>query len=306
MVIKTEMLRYFVAVAQSGNLADAAERVGRTPSAVSMMLKHFEAHLGRPLFESERKSKLTALGTFVLAEARRELEHFDRTVASIESYARADTGLVRVAAIPSVATSILPEAISRFLAAHGDVKVHVRDMESGFVLRELEAERADLGYGSLLSPVAGLVGEVLFSDRFGAVCAADHPLRDCPLPLSWEDLGAFRFITNGVCSQIETPEFREILARSQLSVLSTTANLSVVRAGAGITIFPEFVLKDIDEGLCFLPLADAGLKRQVHRIIRAHASLSPAAQSFHAVVEEVVAEMNVGMPHEAGEGTDSF
>ena len=56
------MLRCFATVARSGNLADAGDKLGRTPSAVSMMLKQFEEHLGAPLFESERKSKLTALG----------------------------------------------------------------------------------------------------------------------------------------------------------------------------------------------------------------------------------------------------
>ena len=48
------------------------------PSAVSMMLKQLEDHLGAPLFESERKSKLSALGLFTLDEASRELDHFER------------------------------------------------------------------------------------------------------------------------------------------------------------------------------------------------------------------------------------
>ena len=82
MAIKIEMLRCFAAVARSGNLADAAETLGRTPSAVSMMLKQFEEHLGAPLFESERKSRLSALGRFALDEAMRELDHFERTIAS--------------------------------------------------------------------------------------------------------------------------------------------------------------------------------------------------------------------------------
>ncbi|MEL6121714.1 MAG: LysR family transcriptional regulator, partial [Pseudomonadota bacterium] len=42
MAIKIEMLRCFRAVADSGSLADAAEILGRTPSAISMMLRQFE------------------------------------------------------------------------------------------------------------------------------------------------------------------------------------------------------------------------------------------------------------------------
>ncbi|WP_254703064.1 LysR family transcriptional regulator [Roseovarius sp. THAF8] len=53
------MLRCFLTVAERGNLADAAEALGRTPSAVSMMLRQFEDHIGAPLFEAGRKSRLT-------------------------------------------------------------------------------------------------------------------------------------------------------------------------------------------------------------------------------------------------------
>jgi DNA-binding transcriptional LysR family regulator len=66
------MLRNFVAVAALGNLNDAADRLGRAPSAVSMSLKQLEEHLGAPLFASDRKNRLTALGRFTLAEGSRE------------------------------------------------------------------------------------------------------------------------------------------------------------------------------------------------------------------------------------------
>ena len=47
MAIKIEMLRCFCTVAQTGNLTEAADRLGRTQSAVSMTLKQFESHLGK-------------------------------------------------------------------------------------------------------------------------------------------------------------------------------------------------------------------------------------------------------------------
>ena len=85
-MIKTEMLRVFVEVARAGNLVTAAEALGRAPSAVSMTLKQLEAHLGQPLFESERKSRLTALGAYAFEMANRELTHFDRTIAALTGF----------------------------------------------------------------------------------------------------------------------------------------------------------------------------------------------------------------------------
>ncbi|HDZ72252.1 MAG TPA: LysR family transcriptional regulator [Aurantimonas coralicida] len=69
------MSRCFTPVARSGSLAAAAETLGRTPSAASMMLKQFGDNLRSPLFETERKSKLTVLDNFALGEAIREMDH---------------------------------------------------------------------------------------------------------------------------------------------------------------------------------------------------------------------------------------
>ena len=56
MAIKTDMLRYFVSVAEAGNLASAAKTLQRSPAAVSMMLKQLEEELGAPLFQTDRKN----------------------------------------------------------------------------------------------------------------------------------------------------------------------------------------------------------------------------------------------------------
>ena len=64
------MLCCFGAVAQTGNLADAAIRLGRTQSALSMTLKQLGEHLGQPLFEGERKNRLFPLGDEVFRLAQ--------------------------------------------------------------------------------------------------------------------------------------------------------------------------------------------------------------------------------------------
>ena len=104
MAIKIEMLKCFAAVAQHGSLSDAADALGRTPSAVSMMLKQFEDHIGAPLFETARKSRLTPLGAMILEEARRGIRQFDNTASVIEGLGRSEFGFLRLAVTPSIAT----------------------------------------------------------------------------------------------------------------------------------------------------------------------------------------------------------
>lgn len=285
------MLRCFATVARSGNLADAADRLGRTPSAVSMMLKQLEAHLGAPLFEPGRKSKLTALGDFAFVQAQRELENFERTVTSIESFARAGAGLVRVAAVPSVATAILPLALRRFARDHPGVRVEIRDMDSVAVLRQLERERAELGFATVADAVNGIHRQPLLTDAFGVVCRVDHPLARDETPIAWPALAAYRFIANGVCGLIRDPTFQRIFASTPLMIYNTTSVLAAVRADVGITVLPRLVTAGNEEELCFLPVADAMARRRVDALSGAHASLSPAAERFHETVSGVAREV---------------
>ncbi len=291
MPIKLEMLRCYVTVARSGNLVDAANILGRTPSAVSMMLKQFEDQLGSPLFESGRKSRLTALGRFTLDEARREVEHFDHSVAMITSYAHANAGLVRVATVPSIAGSFLPKVMQLFLRDHPDVTIDIRDMDSAGVHRELEKERIDIGIATGAGAGAVVQREPLFSDAFGIVCPMDHPLTRAKHPLSWEALKDIPFITNGLCEQIIDETFQNIISASNLRVRNTTSLLAMVREGVGVTVVPRLVIRIAEQGLAFLPVADTNARRNIEILRRADAALSPAAQVFQETVRSIAQEI---------------
>ena len=283
MILKIEVLRGFVAVARHGNLHDAAAKLGRTPSAVSMMLKQFEAHLGDQLFETDRKNKLTALGTFVLEQAERELEHFDGTVKAIEGYARANFGRIRVATVPSVAETIIPRLFSAKIDKYNNVHVELRDMDSRSVVHELSRGRVDIGIATLDQSGSGLYSQVLMADRFGVVCARSHPLAARSSPIRWKDLEGVRLFANSLSERIEIEAARQL---HQASIMG------MVRANIGVTILPEMAAKAADPSdLIFQPLADETATREIHLLRRAHSALSPAARMFEADVIQTVEEM---------------
>ena len=80
--IDLDLARTFVAICDSGNFSKAAERVHRTPSAVSLQVKRLEDMLGRALFRREARSVvLTADGEMLLGYARRLLALSDEAMA---------------------------------------------------------------------------------------------------------------------------------------------------------------------------------------------------------------------------------
>ncbi|KHQ50939.1 LysR family transcriptional regulator [Mameliella alba] len=286
MAIKIEMLRCFVAVAEHGNLNDAANRLGRTPSAVSMSLKQLTDHLGAPLFESDRKNRLTTLGQLVLTEARAGTAQFDRCIDSIVQMTQARSGIVRVGAVPSVTTAILPDVVQTFVHDRPDVVIQVRDMDSGTVQREVELGRIDIGIGSCRGPTGALRRVVLFSEPFGVICAVDHPLATATAPLSWEELAKVPVISNASGDVIENAAFRAIDEAANLRIRNTASVLGMVRAGVGVTVLPRLAIEGLGPGLVFVALADPTARRHVEIMTRAQSEMVPVASAFEKAVIE--------------------
>ena len=82
--IPTEVLRSFVAIADTGSFTQAADRVFRTQSAVSQQVTKLEQSFGKQLFSRQGRSvRLTADGDSLLGYARRILKLHDEAVSVI-------------------------------------------------------------------------------------------------------------------------------------------------------------------------------------------------------------------------------
>lgn len=293
MALKIEMLRGFATVARSGNLSDAAQTLGRTPSAVSMMLKQLETHLGEPLFETDRKSKLTALGAYVLEQAERELQQFDNTVKAIEGFAKATHGRVRIATVPSVAGTIIPQVFSRHISDYHNVDIELRDMDSTSILHELSRDRIDIGIATIGQQTAGLSSQHLLSDTFGVICAPTHPLAQEEGPVPWEALANERLIANSLSASIGAEPSVQLHAGALISAHNLTSIMGMVHANIGITVLPKMVINAINSAnLVFRPLCGPQVKREIHLLRRADSTLSPAARLLERHILEVATEIS--------------
>ena len=72
------LIRSFLAVAETGAITEAAERIGITQPALSRRLQQFEDHLGVPLMVRGRKgATLTEIGRLVQSEAQAILARYE-------------------------------------------------------------------------------------------------------------------------------------------------------------------------------------------------------------------------------------
>lgn len=279
-MIRTQALRVFVTVASCGNIRDAAKALRRTDSAVSMTLKQLESDLGAPLFETDRKHTLTALGVEVNKLAQELLRDHDRTIERIMALAAGREGVLRIAAVPSVAAQLLPPVLSAMLADHPGVRIELLDTDSASVHTLVETGVVELGIGGKPKAGAGLSFVALFNDPFRLVCRKDHPLTRLARPLTRQDLQAHRLISNKSTvgySGFDADGPDRVSAISARNVISL---LALVRAGAGATILPALATHSIDEDLRALELHNLMARRTVGFVLRRGGISSPICAAF--------------------------
>lgn len=286
MAIKIEMLRCFSAVAQTGSLAEAATRLGRTPSAISMTLKHLEEHLGQRLFESDRKNRLTPLGEFVLEQAVTELRQFDSTIQAIETFTKSPKGLIRIATVPSVAGLVFPQAIEQFQAIYPSVSVEMRDMDSAGVLHALTRGQIDIGIATSMGTMRNVHQRVLFHDSFGLLCSNNHPLAKKGGPISLADLPPDQFVRNALCAKIEDDNVQALLSQTRIAAQNTLSLISMIKSQNWITLLPESVVQIDPHQLAFRSLQDLNERRRVDILYRASNHKHDFVRDFAEVLSQ--------------------
>lgn len=138
-----DQLQSFCAIADCGSFTEAARRVNKTQSAVSMQIKRLEERLGHALFTRDGRSvTLTHHGEVLYERARKML----RTNAEIlDHFSDGDlAGSIRFGVPDDYAVRLLPVILSSFQRTHPKIAVDVSCMASEQLLEGMRAGRYDL------------------------------------------------------------------------------------------------------------------------------------------------------------------
>lgn len=282
-----DVLRTIVAGFDLGSFARAADRLGRSQSAISTQLRRLEAQVGQPLVQKAgRGLKPTLAGENLLGYARRILELNDEAVAMLHDSDVA--GWVRLGVPQDFAESALPAVLGRFARAHPKVRIEAR-ADRNFRLVE-SIRRGDLDLALTWSDG----DETAHAERIAQVpiawiahpeCAALETLGREPLPLVafdqpciFRSAGVTRLDTAGI-------PWRLVFTSPSLSALwaATDAGLGIaLRTPVGM---PKSlaVLDPAAHGLPALPTTALSLHR-------AEAEPAPAVARLGEILKATVVE----------------
>jgi DNA-binding transcriptional LysR family regulator len=138
-----DALRSLVMGLDLGTFARAAERLGRSTSAISAQLKKLEEQTGCQIFQkSGRGLVLTDSGETLAAYARRLLELNDEAVSAVRG-AKLE-GWVRLGLQEDFGAAVLPHALGNFARAHPNVRIEGRIARNSDLLERVAAGQLDL------------------------------------------------------------------------------------------------------------------------------------------------------------------
>jgi DNA-binding transcriptional LysR family regulator len=133
-----DQLQSFCAIADCGSFTEAARRVNKTQSAVSMQIKRLEERLGHPLLSREGRSvTLTQHGEALYARARRMLRVNAEIMDMFSDEVLA--GSIRFGVPDDYAVKLLPVILSNFQRTHPKIVVDVKCQPSEELLEGMKS-----------------------------------------------------------------------------------------------------------------------------------------------------------------------
>jgi DNA-binding transcriptional LysR family regulator len=139
-----EDLRALVEFAQAGSIAGAADRLFRTPSAITRQVQRLEAALGAELLDrSVKPPRLNSLGSRVLEQARDLLQRTE-ALKSLTSSDAEPHGLLRIGLAHALAEGTLIEPIQALTEKYPKVRVRLSSELTGELIHRLLAGELDV------------------------------------------------------------------------------------------------------------------------------------------------------------------
>jgi len=236
-----EDLRALVEFAHAGSIAGAADRLFRTPSAITRQVQRLEAALGAELLDrSVKPPRLNSLGSRVLEQARDLLQRTE-ALKSVASRDAEPHGLLRIGLAHPLAEGTLIEPIRALTEKYPKVRLRLLSELTGELFNRLLAGELDVAV--VLLPVGRtapppLLTNIIATDRAEIVQGATGKVDG-----DWKSLGRAPWVLNppgcflraNLIDQMGRAGFTPMIAAE---IHNMHLQLAFVQSGYGLGLLP--------------------------------------------------------------------
>lgn len=288
MNITFRQLRLFLALADTGSVGTAAQRMHVTQPTASMQFKDMAEAVGLPLYDViSRKVHLTEAGEELARTARTMLdqwEAFEQRMAAIQGMAR---GRLRVAVV-STAKYFIPGLLGSFCERHPEVDISLEVLNRDQVVTRLRANMDDLCVMSQPPDDLLLEDDILMPNPLCLVAPASHPLAGLT-GITLAQLADDRFVLRerGSGTRMATERTFKALGFAPTRWLELGSNEAIresVASKLGLAVLSSHALcgSKPDPRLAVLDVVGFPIQSQWHLVWPKGKQLSPLAGVFRA------------------------
>lgn len=270
LALEIRHLQLVRAVAETGTLTAAAERLCVTQSALSHRLRELEQRLGSAVFHRQGRRMIpTQTGARLLAAAEQVLDELERTRNDLARLSAGELGELRLSTGCYTAYHWLPRLLPAFQARHPRVEIRLLPELMGSLFDALRRRELDLAIAAATPDDPQLDSQPLFDDETLILVHPDHPAAACgSMPLA--ELAAERLIIHG-STRMAYESFlrrRGIAPREITELMLSEAIVEWVAAGLGVTLMDRWAAKRyLDLGIVKgVSAAEKPLRRSWHAV----------------------------------------
>ncbi len=260
-------LRYFVAVAEEGNIGRAAERLNVSQPPISRQIQALEYELGAQLLNRTPKGvELTEAGRIFFADAQKVLAQTKIATDRTRAADRGELGRLDVAFFGSTVYRAVPVAVRAFHRARPNIEVSLTRMGKATQVNAILDGRIHVGFARYYTAVDGLSVEQLGDEPVYAAIPSDLSIAHRP-EVHLAELGKLPIV---LYPAGDRPSFADEIVNMfrdenvPITVDSiaddSTAALALVACGNRCTIVPEAIAALRFPTLTYVPIAGSRAK----------------------------------------------
>jgi DNA-binding transcriptional LysR family regulator len=258
-------IRYFIAVAEEGRIAWAAERLGMQQPPLSQQIKALERELDVQLFRRKARGvELTEAGRAFLDNARTMLAQLDHTCETTRRTARGEQGRICVGITPSGPFHpFVPRVIRAFRDAYPLVSLTLEEYSSNELVERLRNEQIDAAFvRTRIADPQGLVSEPMMDELLVAALPTGHLLAhsnsDDNAAISIKALAGETFIIQG--SRLRLGLYAATVAACHAAGFTPrigpeasnfASTLNLVAVGLGVSLVPASLRRMHIDGVTY-------------------------------------------------------
>ncbi len=176
MKFSLRQLSIFCAIAEQGNVTQAAAKLFLSQSAVSMALAELENQLNKSLFTRKaKKLLLTDAGELALSKAQNLLRQAEEFEDTLKTKAGVLSGKLKIGASTTIGNYLLPALIANFMQRYPKVNIELEINNSHYIINQLQKMNLDVGFIEGKCDANDLEQNIWQQDELILVTGGKHP-----------------------------------------------------------------------------------------------------------------------------------